>query len=458
MARWQSGGVQDRPKWLVTCEAATQPLLTSNEPIERGWALSLWLLLGHTEHADELRSLLGQLAANKEAQAEFANLALLSWLPTEGRLTECKRLLSGLRGGANAVETLRQCTLIDDPQLADWLFAHLNDASLADLKLRAPLVSALLRSQLGGFINEQFLTTLAADNYEYGRQAPYRIVRTKQGLTIPGRVKACDWLRQRYQTATSDSQRAIALLALAKLDHKTAVDAAIGALRAMNHDGDATQVALSIVFSDAPSASARCATGLLSHPLPAVRVAALRFLAVPTVVSRNETPALIPVVPSDAVLPGLWRATEKFPVDKLRRLAATGDVVQQFQAKLLLVATGEHLDLNQLDRALPAKQREYAKLCIAAALAKAGRNDREAIDRYQTTYADAAKDAHPRDAQIVAALYETLRDLPGDEIAELRRRMRKEKGSKLFNNSSDGLFDASHTKFASPFGYVDVSE
>src|SRR5205807_8127127 len=152
---------------------------------------------------------------------------------------------------------------------------------------------------------------------------PYRIVRSKQTLAIPGRIAACEWLRQRYQSAKSDSQRAIALWAIAQLDHKTAVDAAIGAVQAADKNGDPIQVAWSIILADAPVPSAQRATLLLSHKLPVVSSAALQYLALPGIAMQSEKRTL-PVVNNSSVLPGLWRATEKLPIDKLHDLAATG--------------------------------------------------------------------------------------------------------------------------------------
>jgi hypothetical protein len=397
-------------------------------------------MLGHSDHVDELGMVLGENAKNKDVQKELERVNVVSWLPAGKREAECMRRISEMGTQQETiVETLRQCTLVDDPAVGEWVFAYRNDAPLADRNLRAALAKIVVRSKLGGFTEERFLGMLRADNYEYSPKPPFRIERTKQPLAIPGWIGACDRLRENFRNATDDSQRAIALLAVAQLDHKTAVDAAIGAIEEADKHSESLQVAVSIVLNDAPVPSAQRATMLLSNKVPAVRTAALQYLTYPGIAMQSEKRTLAAVVNNQSVLPGLWRATEKFPVEELHKLAVTGGEIQKSQAKLLLAAGGEHIELAQLEHILPAKHAEYAKLCVAAALVKAGRNDHEAVEHYQATYSEAAKESRPHDAQIFAALYEIIRYLPGDEVAELCRRIRNEKGTKLFNNTSDNI-------------------
>jgi hypothetical protein len=359
-------------------------------------------------------------------------------LPSDKRLAETKRLLA-YPGGPHdrLLEALRQCTLVDDAAVAEWIFEHINDTPLSDPNLRATLAKIVARSQLGGFMEERFLGALRAGNYEYSSKPQYRIARTKQPLAIPGLVSACDWLRKKYQHATTDSQRAVALLAVAQLNHKTAVDAATGAIEAADKHSEPLQVAVSIVLSDAPVVSAQRANMLLSHRVPAIYTAALEYLAYPGVVLQGEKRALSVVVNNPSVLPGFWRVKEKLPTDKLHKLAESADEIEEAQAKLLLVASGEHIERAGLKHALPAKYDAYSNLCFAAALAKAGRSDHEAVEHYTSTYSNVASENGPHDTQIIAALYETLRDLTGDDVAELRRRIRNEKGAKLFNNNNN---------------------
>ena len=442
LQRWQSRDAKNRPKWLAACEAPTQKLFASNDPEERAWALALWLMLGNTDRTDELQTAIGALAANEVAHTELTRLDLLSWLPADKRLAECQLRVSDLGSeGEKIAETLNQCTLIDDERVANWIFDQLNQVSLSDPKLRASLAKLVVRSRIGGFSDSQFSTTLSAEEHEYGAKPPYRVVRSKQTLTIAGRIEACDWLRQRYQSAVSDRQRAIALMAVAQLDHKTAVDAAIGAVQEAKEDSEALQVALLIVLGDATTPSAQRATTMLSHAVPAARSAALRFLASPVFLTRHDEAALVPLVRDASVLPGLWRVAEWLPLETLRKLVVAGEEPQQSQAKLLLAAAGEHVDLSQLEHSATEPQRDFAKLCVAAALAKAKRVDPEAIEYYRQTYAESNTDAHSEVARIPAALYEMLRDLPCDEVAELRRRMRQEKGAKILSNAGDGIFD-----------------
>jgi hypothetical protein len=104
----------------------------------------------------------------------------------------------------------------------------------------------------------------------------------------------------------------------------------------------------------------------------------------------------------------------------------------------LLLAAGEHANLAALESQLAASHAELAKLTIAAALAKAGRTDEEAVKYYEQVYAESSTPAGGGDDRIAAALYEILRDLHGQPILELRRRMRNEKGSRLFNSNASG--------------------
>jgi thioredoxin-like negative regulator of GroEL len=438
MSRWQNGDMHKRPNWIAACGAPTQALLASDDADVRTAALALRLVLGHTDHVDQLLS-----AVHEQAASDISLSRLLSWLPADRRFAECQRKFSELDDDSTKrVELLRHATATDDQPLADWVFEQLNDESLSDADLRSSLATVVIQSRVGGFAAEQLSTTLSADDYEYGKQPPYRVVRSNNLPEIPGRVQACDWLRQRFHSASSDRQRAIALMAVAQLDHQTAVDAAIGVVGETTKDGELLKVALEIMLRDAPVPSAQRATTLLDHSVTTVRIAALRHLTFPGSLAVAEGTALVPTLGDESTLPGFWRTTEELPVEEIRALASSDDALQQAQVDLLLLAAGEQFELSELvdiEIALVPLD-DYAKLCIAAALAKAGRNDSIAIEHYTQTYLDS--DPHPDlpTAPIGAALYEVLRDLPGDEVAKLRRRMRTEKGSRILSNPGFNIF------------------
>src|SRR6185503_6815437 len=85
MERWQSGGISNRPKWLAGCDTSTQKLLSSSDPVEHALALVVWLMLGHSDHVDELGTVLGEAAKNKDVQKELERINVVSWLPAGKR-------------------------------------------------------------------------------------------------------------------------------------------------------------------------------------------------------------------------------------------------------------------------------------------------------------------------------------------------------------------------------------
>ncbi len=213
------------------------------------------------------------------------------------------------------------------------------------------------------------------------------------------------------------------------------MDAAIGAITEAERDGELLQTALSIALSDAAVPSADRAMMLLEHELPAVRSAALQRLALPAQQFRNSARPLLPAINENpGILPGFWRSTQKPPTKLLRDFVdAESEPVQQSQAILLLLAADEGVDLPPLERQLAVSHGEFTKLSIAAAFAKSGRTDDDAVKYYGHVYAESRARAGGTDDQIIRALYEVLRDLRGEPVAELRRLMRSEKGASLFD-------------------------
>src|SRR6476659_10810206 len=106
-------------------------------------------MLGHTDHADELIAAISGQANDKNALKELQRIDVLSWLPAEKRLIECQRRFAELANQPEPmVELLRQCTLIDDPAIAEWIVEHVGEMPLADRSLRAPIARIVIRSQL----------------------------------------------------------------------------------------------------------------------------------------------------------------------------------------------------------------------------------------------------------------------------------------------------------------------
>jgi HEAT repeat protein/thiol-disulfide isomerase/thioredoxin/tetratricopeptide (TPR) repeat protein len=442
MEHWQSGLPQTRPNWISACEQPTQALLNSTDPSERAAALALWLMLGHTAHGSEMLAAIDDSNKNTDELA-FKLPQLLSWLPGPERLSAFKTLAAENEGdGERIIDVLDQITVIDDPQLAEWVFQKVDQELFSDPKLREQLSTTLLRALIG-FTAETLPASLSPGDFQFSPQAPFRVMRSRKPFTLPGRIQACEWLGEHYRKSPSPRQRAIALAAVARLDHKTAVDAALGAIAEAEVDSELLQTALSIALYDAAAPSAERAIMLLSHRMPSVRSAALQLLAMPASKLRDSRQPIPPTIDENpAVLPGFWRTTQEFPLQILRELMETeNDPMQQSRAILLLLAAGERVDLAPLERQLSASQGEFAKLSIAAALAKSGRTDDEAIKYYEQVYAESSTRAGGGDDRIAAALYETLRELRSDALAELRRRMRNEKGASLFNpDSTDDIF------------------
>jgi hypothetical protein len=439
MDYWQSNSAQDRPEWLTACEEPTRALLDSADSQERTAALALWLMLGHTEHASELLSALEESkAANRTDTSAIALPQIISWLPSEQRLEPSKQLIAA--HGADSeqmIQTLEQITVVDDNQLAAWLFETLEQDAFSDPRLQQQLPAILLRT-LVGFAAETLPTSLSPGDFQYSDKAPYGVTRAKKLFAVPGRLQACEWLRERYRESTNDLQRAIALLAVARLDHKTAVDAALSAIAEAEHDSALLQTALSIALYDAAVPSANRAIMLLDHELPAVQSAALQLLALPASQSRNDVQLVLPAMSENpGFLPGFWRSTQKAPAKLLRDLIdAESDPSLQSHTILLLLAAGEGVDLSPLESQLSATHGEFTKLSIAAALAKSGRTDEESVKYYEQVYAESRASAGTGD-RIARALYEVLRDLRGEPVAELRRLMRNEMGANLFNRDAD---------------------
>jgi hypothetical protein len=439
MEYWQSNFVQDRPKWITACHEPTRALLDGADPQERSSALALWLMLGHSERTSELLSALDQSRPANQAENSAISLPqIVSWLPSEQRLEPCKQFIAA--DGADSeriLQTLEQITVVDDIQLATWLFECLEQDVLSDPKLQQQLAATLLRT-LVGFAAETLPSSLSPADFQFTDKTPYRVTRSKKLFAVPGRLQACEWLRERYRQSTSDRQRTIALLAIARLDHQTAVDAALGAIAEAEQEGDLLQAALSIVLFDAAVPSADRAMMLLHHELPYVRRAALQRLALPASQSRSNAQLIAPAMSENpGFLPGFWRSTQKAPAKLLREMIdAESDPAQQSQAILLLLAAGEGVDLAPLESQLSPSHGEFTKLSIAAALAKAGRTDDEAVKYYEQVYAESRTSAGGGD-RIARSLYDVLRDLGAEPVAELRRLMRNEMGANLFNRDAD---------------------
>jgi hypothetical protein len=440
MEHWQSGQAENRPAWLNACEEPTQALLESSDLQERTAALALWLMLGHTDRTSEFVAALNQSQETEGANALVFDAAqLASWLPSDERLVLCRKLVAANGEDIQQIiATLEQITVVDDPQLAEWIYERLVQESIPNTEPHQ-LAMSLIRA-LVGFSAGALPSSNSPQDFEYSAQAPYAVARSKTLVAVPGRIQACEWLRKRYRTGASDRQRAVALAALARLDRKTAVDASLGAIAEAEAEGELLQTALAIALNDAAAPSAERAMLLLDHQLPAVRVAALQTLTIPRSAIKAKSEPLLPVIVEyPGVLPGFWLSKQKPPIEILHGLVvAESDPAQQSRAILLLLAAGEHANLAALESQLAASHAELAKLTIAAAIAKAGRTDEEAVKYYEQVYAESSTPAGGGDDRIAAALYEILRDLDGQPILELRRRMRNEKGSRLFNNNVSG--------------------
>ena len=447
MEQWQGGQTQNRPSWLIACEEPTQALLESSDPEERAAALALWLMLGHTDRTSELLARIDPSRTSDDSKQLFVDPAQLSsWLPSDERLVQCNALVNAHAGDAERIiAILDQITVVDDPQVAVWLYESLAQEPYSEPKLKQELAGTLLRS-LVGFTAETLPASLSPSDFQYGSEAPYRVTRANTLFAVPGRIAACQWLRERYRTGSNDRQRAIALAAVARLDHKTAVDAALGAIDEAEVDGELLQTALTIVLNDAAVPSVERAMTFVGHQVPAVRNAALGLLATPRSQAQQEREPFLPSIgETSSVLPGFWQSKQKTPIKTLQDLLdAESDPAMQSRAILLLLAAGERAELAALERQLAASHAELTKLTIAAALAKAGRTDDEAVKYYEQVYVESSTPAGGGDDRIAAALYEILRDLGDQPIIELRRRMRNEKGSRLFNDNTatDDVFGA----------------
>src|SRR5690606_16715968 len=100
---------------------------------------------------------------------------------------------------------------------------------------------------------------------------------------------------------------------------------------------------------DASKPSAQRAVEFLNHKLPKVQLAALDLLASPgNVLHLSEQPSVPIVANVSGHLPGFWSLRDAYSLDNLKELAGSDDPRQQAQAKLLLLAAGEQIDLADL--------------------------------------------------------------------------------------------------------------
>lgn len=438
MEEWHGEDAKNHPAWLTECDAPTELLLESDDPQERAWALTLWLVLGHSDRAEQLVSTLATLReADKAAADDLKRVDILSWLMREQLLAEVKRQVDELDGDEEQiVELLKRATWVDDAALADWLFEVMEQPGLSDADLNETLAQIVVRSRVG-FFAEELPSQLSASSYQYEDQSPYRVKKALQTTRIPGRAEACNWLRERFEGAATNRQRAIILTALARLDHQAAVDAALSAIQSAEAEDETLKVALAIALFDASKPSAQRAVEFLNHKLPKVQLAALDLLASPgNVLHLSEQPSVPVVANVSGHLPGFWSLRDAYSLDNLKELAGSDDPRQQAQAKLLLLAAGEQIDLADLPSKIEELYQNHGNLLIATALAKAEKTDEPALKHYEKTFTSAANDS------IAAGLYAVLRNLKGAEVAQLRRRMREEKGSSLFNNTQEDLFSS----------------
>jgi hypothetical protein len=192
--------------------------------------------------------------------------------------------------------------------------------------------------------------------------------------------------------------------------------------------------ALAIAYSDRSQISANRAATMLAHPAPQVRTAALAQLTTPRTRRPVDGFPQTRSAEENNVLPGLSRLTADLPKEQIEALLKTDNPRQQAQAKLLLLAAGEKLEPAELERDIQPIAESKAKLFVAAALARAKRTDEAAVAWYRETYAAVSHEAG--DSRLTA-LYDVLRALPGDELTELRRKMRQEKGAQLFDQNTN---------------------
>jgi thioredoxin 1 len=438
MKNWQGPESNRRPKWIMDCDAPTKKLLASADLTERAWAHAIWLALGHTDQVDQLLELVAESKSSADAESNSANapptlVQILSWLPPRQLAKTSKAHILESSSDANKLlAALRDSTRVDNEDLADWIFDFAAAAPLQGDKAQADLAQILLRARAGDHVEQRITAYYPADQYTYANTAPYRVTSTHEPITVPGYFQVCEWLRQKFMAATNDRQRAIALLAVAELDHKTAVDAALGAIERAKADSELLPAALAIAFSDRSQISANRAATMLGHPASQVRRAALVQLAEP--VFRRQVDGLPPTRSAEEhdPLPGLSRATAALPKHHIEALAKSGDARQQAQAKLLLLAAGDKLELAELERLVQPIAESKTKLLVAAALAKAKRTDDAAVAYYRETYAALSREAG--DTRL-PALYDAIRALPGEELSGLRRQMRQEKGAQLFEQN-----------------------
>jgi hypothetical protein len=458
MNRWQSGEASTRPEWLKACDGPTEALLTSGNAEERAAAMAAWLVLGHSERVADLLTAVAALQDAKHPSGDELAKNILSWLPAEARLAECqKRLAAYIKSNSTKLDNeeeptlvgvmaaiqvaeqqivamLYEATLIDDEKMATWILELAAKPDIDD-DFRSSLLTVLLRALVGP-ADSQFLSYLSSDEYTYDTKPPYLVLKTSRPADFPGRREACEWLREKYQHAADDRQRAIALLAVAKLDHLTAVNAAIGAAQATKSDGLLLHVALALLFSDTTPPVANRAAALLAHPAAAARAEAVWVLSMPPSgrISRRKLDTPFVYDHSDT-LPGFSRIKDRFPADVLHRVIDNQNRDDKDSksltalVRLQLLSTGEATDLAQLEKDLHEPLTEYTKLSIAAALGKAGRTDDEALAWFEATYAELATAS---DEQKSAGLYEVLRGLDGERIIALRRKIRAKSGSGLF--------------------------
>ncbi len=209
MEYWQGNSAPDRPEWLSACEEPTRALLDSADPQERCAALALWLMLGHTDRTSELMAALQK--SKSENQVDSSVIALpqiVSWLPSEQRLVPCKELIA-IHGSDSEpiIQIIEQVTVVDDIQLASWLFESMAREPFSEPKLQQQLAAVLLRS-LVGFTAETLPGSLSPGDFQFSDKAPYGVARAKKLFAVPGRLQACEWLRERYRDSSSDQQRA----------------------------------------------------------------------------------------------------------------------------------------------------------------------------------------------------------------------------------------------------------
>ncbi len=389
-----------------------EPAGLAPEQIENRWLAAASLASGRQDVELKLVEGLSQSSLMELGHAEQSAVPLpkqiLPWMSTEqvARVLKDEQLKLQRELSQEVIAVLKSATYYENYDVAQWLLDQAAQDGVTEANY-AILVTYLIRA-LRGEDESSSRQNLSANNFR--GDLPFQ----SYVSPVVGTGRAVDWLYAHWRADLTPTQRALMLATLAHFDYRLASQAAVGCVAAAKEWNMEVNVAITLALSTERRVAADRAMQWLEHPVREVRLDALKSLTQSYQESFSKPYTLrVPIVYDDSQLPLFTTTNRPVPVESVKSWL-DADGIESWYARLLLLSCGQ----VELDEKIERSQEADTLLPIAAALAKAGRNDEAAMNFYRRV--EAIVDYSER-----ALLISILSLVPGDEAKAMRKRVQK---------------------------------